>query len=92
VRRKDERIPMQSNIPVMPYNEKLNKLPYYVVMLVTGAEVRANHQNKADVVCLFWNNSEYFLHLEDFELIRQITEDLWKQVIVIGVWCNQQGI
>ena len=65
----------------MPPEEQEKKLPFFVYMLLTGAEVTENYMMKRDVVRIFWDNKEYFLHVNEYEIVRDVTRAIWDEVV-----------
>jgi len=74
-------IPTQMNINRIPPQMKKEILPYAVVKFMTGARVAPNYQNKPDVVCLQWNDSEELLQKDDFLLVKEVANRIWKELI-----------
>lgn len=82
-RKVNKKEPFHNAITVMPWDARVENLPYTVVKLLTGGNVRKNYQNKPDVVMVRWNNQEEVLSIADFELVKSVADIIWKQDVEI---------
>ena len=72
---------IHQKVAPMPPDTKKALLPYTVVKLVTGAQIIPNFHMKKDLVAVHWNNEAEFVHQEDFDIAKKVSDDIWNELI-----------
>lgn len=75
-------IPNKLSISKMPRDIAKQRIPYIVLKLLNGAEVIFSYENKRDVVCVKFDSTGEYLHIDDFKICKKISDKIYKEWIL----------
>jgi len=79
--RKKEKDRVQQTVSPMPPEQRIRRLPYIVLKLLTGANIAENYKLNKDAVAIIWDNDTDHISSEDFKIAQKIADELFKEQV-----------
>jgi len=65
----------------IPPDMKLELLPYSITKVCTGGQVITNFHGRKDLVAINWNDKAEIMNVEDFDIVKKISDAIWEDFI-----------
>jgi len=79
--KRKEKDRIQHTVAPMPPEQRIKRLPYIVVKLLTGANIAENYKLNRDAVAIIWDNDIDHISDEDFQIARRVADELFQEQV-----------